>query len=68
MRLWPLGGVLVLLIGVAAAQDKGTAKKAVKCGMAGLCCPKEGKCEGECRTICDRAGETLTAARWRRTR
>lgn len=58
-----VAGFLALLIGVAAVQDKGREKKPEKCGMAGMVCPKEGKCEGECRTICDRAGETLAAAR-----
>jgi hypothetical protein len=62
MKAWHMGGILALLVGVAAVQEKGTAK-AVKCGMSGICCPKEGKCEGECRTVCDRAGETLASAR-----
>jgi hypothetical protein len=61
MNVWKSVVVLALLVGVAAVQEKTQEKK--KCGMAGLVCPKEGKCEGECRTICDRAGETLTAAR-----
>lgn len=63
MKAWHLGGVVALLVGVAAAQEKGREAKPEKCGVAGICCPKEGKCEGECRTICDRAGETLASAR-----
>jgi hypothetical protein len=65
MKALALGGILALLAGVAAAQEKGRETKPEKCGMAGICCPKEGKCEGECRTICDRAGETLASARTR---
>ena len=65
MKAWQLGGIMALLVGVAAAQEKGTQAKAEKCGMAGMCCPKEGKCAGDCRTICDRAAETLTSARTR---
>jgi hypothetical protein len=66
MKLWQLGGIAALMVvGVAAAQEKGKETKAATCGMAGFCCPKEGKCEGECRTICDRAGETLATARKR---
>ena len=53
------------LVGVAAVQEKGRDPKPEKCGMAGICCPKEGKCAGDCRTICDRAGETLASARTR---
>jgi hypothetical protein len=62
MKAWQLGGIMALLVGVAAGapQDK---PKAEKCGSAGVCCPKEGKCQGDCRTICDRAGETLTSSR-----
>ncbi len=63
MKLLQLGGVLALLVGVGAVQEKGREAKPAACGMAGICCPKEGKCEGECRSICDRAGETLAAAR-----
>ena len=63
MRTWQLGGIVALLLGVAAAQEKGRETKAEKCGMSGMVCPKEGKCEGECRTICDRAGATLASAR-----
>jgi len=63
MKTWPLGGVLALLVGIAAVQEKGRETKPEKCGMAGICCPKEGKCGGDCRTLCDRAGETLTSAR-----
>ncbi|HTF58184.1 MAG TPA: hypothetical protein VK661_13215 [Planctomycetota bacterium] len=63
MRLWQLGGIVALLVGVGAAQERAQEKKAEKCSMAGICCPKDGKCTGECRAICDRAGETLKAAR-----
>lgn len=63
MKLLAWGGVLALLVGIAAVQDKGRESKSEKCGMSGICCPKEGKCEKDCRTICDRAGETLAAAR-----
>src|SRR5258705_9838900 len=63
MKLWQLGGIVALLVGVGAAQERAQEKKAEKCSMAGICCPKDGKCTGECRAICDRAGETLKAAR-----
>jgi len=61
MRAIQVGGILALLVGAAAgfAQEK----KAEPCGMAGIICPKEGKCAGECRMICDRAGATLKAVR-----
>ena len=66
MKLWQLGGIAALMVvGVAAVQEKGKETKAATCGMTGICCPKEGKCEGDCRTICDRAGETLATARKR---
>ncbi|HZN60807.1 MAG TPA: hypothetical protein VFC90_00245 [Planctomycetota bacterium] len=63
MKVLHVAGIAALLLGVAAAQEKGRETKPAKCGMTGICCPKEGKCEGECRTICDRAGETLASAR-----
>jgi hypothetical protein len=62
MNLAKALGLAALLVGVAAVQEKGNVKSG-PCGAAGYCCPKEGKCEGECRTICDRAGETLKSAR-----
>ena len=65
MKTGLLVGMLALLAGGAAAQETAKDAKAEKCSMAGICCPKEGKCEGECRTICTRAGETLAAARKR---
>jgi hypothetical protein len=48
--------VAVVMGGLVAAQEK-----AHKCAMAGILCPKEGKCEGKCREICDRAGEAMDA-------
>jgi hypothetical protein len=61
MKAIRLGGFLAVLVGAAAgfAQEK----KSEPCGMAGIFCPKDGKCAGECRTICDRAGATLKAVR-----
>lgn len=52
-----LGIVLAL-----AAQDDCCKEQ---CGMQGILCPKEGKCEGKCREICDKAAETLKAVRAR---
>ncbi len=53
--------VMVGAAGFAFAQD---AKKDC-CGSAEVMCPKDGKCEGVCRQICDRVGETLKAVRAR---
>ena len=52
--------VAALMGGAVAAQEK-----AHKCAMAGILCPKEGKCEGKCREICDRAGEAMDALKGR---
>ena len=45
---------------IASAQDT---KKDDCCAAMGICCPKDGKCEGVCRQICNRVGETLKAVR-----
>ncbi len=54
--------VAASLSGAVAAQD---AKKSDCCGAQGLMCPKDGKCEGTCREICDKVGATLKAVRAR---
>jgi len=61
MKAIQVGGILALLVGAAAGFQQ--EKKAEPCGMSGIICPKDGKCSGECRTICDRAGATLKAVR-----
>lgn len=35
------------------------------CGAVGILCPKDGKCEGKCREICDNVGATLKSVRAR---
>ena len=54
--------VAASLSGAVAAQD---AKKDDCCGAQGIICPKDGKCEGKCREICDKVGATLKAVRAR---
>jgi hypothetical protein len=52
-----------VVLGPALAQD-GPAKEK-PCGLANLVCPKGGHCEGDCRKMCDAAGEVLAAVRTR---
>ncbi len=62
MRVATVAAALALAWGVAVAQDKQDGKKDC-CGASGLICPKDGKCEGTCREICNKVGETLKAVR-----
>lgn len=45
---------------LAVAQEQDSKKDC--CGAAGILCPKDGKCEGKCREICDEVGRTLKTA------
>lgn len=51
---------VILAAAPAPAQDAATKSE---CGLAHFLCPQKGHCEGECRKVCDAAGELILAVR-----
>ncbi len=72
MKSMILAGAVALALagGAGYAQDGdkkcgGCEAGSSDCGMAGILCPKDGKCEGKCKEICTKAAATLKAVRAR---